>query len=89
MATEKTYRGYNLEEILWWVKRLGKNLSMHTEAGEFRLVFSHKSCGTQELYGSIWTVAKNAMDAIASAVDSAELSDMEAFAQDFPESVSA
>ena len=89
MAAEKTHHGYTLEEIFWWVKRLGKNVALHTEAGQYRMVFSHRTCGTQDLYGSIWTVAKNAVEALATAIGSADHLDLEAFAKEFPESVSA
>lgn len=89
MAAEKTHHGYTLEEIMWWVKRLGKNFSLRVEASEFRMIFSNASCGTQEFYGSVWTCAKNAMDALATAVGKADHTDLEAFAAAFPESVSA
>lgn len=89
MAADKTHHGYTLEEIFWWIKRLGKNVSLHTEAGEYRMVFSHRTCGTQELYGSIWSVAKSAVEALATAIGSADRIDLEAFACEFPESVSA
>jgi hypothetical protein len=88
MPTDKQYRGYTLEEIFWWVKRLSENFSMRIEAGEFRLVFSHKSCGTQELYGKLWTIAKNALDALKSAIKAASSGDLEAYAEEFPQSES-
>ncbi|PLR29158.1 hypothetical protein CYR55_22970, partial [Chimaeribacter californicus] len=68
MAFEKIHNGYSIEQIFWWVKRLAYNVSLRVEAEEYRLVFSHKSCGTQELYGSLWVVAKNAIEALGSAV---------------------
>lgn len=89
MAFEKIHKGYTIEQIFWWVKRLGHNVSMRVEAGEYRLVFAHKSCGTQELYGSLWVVAKNAIEALGSAVRRADRLAEEAFAIEFPESTSA
>ena len=89
MAEEQQYRGYTLNEIFWWVKRLGENFSMRIEAGEFRLVFSHKTCGTQELYGKLWTVAKNSLDALLPAIKAANHVDLEAYADEFPQSESA
>ncbi|HHA1396925.1 hypothetical protein [Enterobacter soli] len=89
MREEKTHKGYTLEEILWWAKRLGNNFSLRVEMGQFRMVFSHKSCGTQEFYGSIWTIAKNAMDALASAIGKADHADLDAFAHEFPECASS
>ncbi|WP_147200822.1 hypothetical protein [Pantoea sp. CCBC3-3-1] len=88
MAAEKTYKGYTLDQVMWWVKRLGQNVALRVEAGEYRLIFSHKTCGTQELYGSFWTCAQNAVEALATAIRRADNADIEAYAAEYPESVS-